>query len=130
MFVIKLLGDYKNFIKLFPDYFDSKEHKIELLNELIEYDDDDLKVNGRIYMSDVTEKLILIGTDKTKYGTNLKFYVDYIKVNWATIQVWEFNENDELVDEDGYDAYNIKFDELGTKIFNQIFDSMVKYTLL
>ena len=129
LFVIRMIGGYNNFIKLFPNYFDSKENKIKLLNELIE-SDHDLEVNGRIYMSDITEKLILVGTDKTEYGTDLKFYIDYIKEDWATIQVWEFDKNDELVDEDGYDAYDIKFDELDRRVFNQIFDSMVNYLLL
>jgi hypothetical protein len=81
-------------------------------------------------MSDITEKLILVGTDKTEYGTDLKFYIDYIKEDWATIQVWEFDKNDELVDEDGFDAYDIKFDELDRRVFNQIFESMVNYLLL
>jgi hypothetical protein len=129
LFVIRMIGGYNNFIKLFPDYFDSKENKIKLLNELIE-NDDELEVNGRIYMSDITEKLILVGTDKTEYGTDLKFYIDYIKEDWATIQVWEFDKNDELVDEDGFDAYDIKFDELDRRVFNQIFESMVNYLLL
>jgi len=129
LFVIRMIGGYNNFIKLFPDYFESKENKIKLLNELIE-NDDELEVNGRIYMSDITEKLILVGTDKTEYGTDLKFYIDYIKEDWATIQVWEFDKNDELVDDDGYDAYDIKFDELDRRVFNQIFDSMVNYLLL
>jgi len=129
LFVIRIIGGYNNFIKLFPDYFDSKENKIKLLNELIE-NDDELEVNGRIYMSDITEKLILVGTDKTEYGTDLKFYIDYIKEDWATIQVWEFDKNDELVDEDGFDAYDIKFDELDRRVFNQIFESMVNYLLL
>jgi|LauGreDrversion4_2_1035121.scaffolds.fasta_scaffold474340_2 hypothetical protein len=129
LFVIRMIGGYNNFIKLFPDYFESKENKIKLLNELIE-NDDELEVNGRIYMSDITEKLILVGTDKTEYGTDLKFYIDYIKEDWATIQVWEFDKNDELVDEDGFDAYDIKFDELDRRVFNQIFESMVNYLLL
>ncbi len=129
LFVIRMIGGYNNFIKLFPNYFDSKENKIKLLNELIE-NDDELEINGRIYMSDITEKLILVGTDKTEYGTDLKFYIDYIKEDWATIQVWEFDKNDELVDEDGFDAYNIKFDELDRRVFNQIFESMVNYLLL
>jgi len=129
LFVIRMIGGYNNFIKLFPDYFESKENKIKLLNELIE-NDDELEVNGRIYMSDITEKLILVGTDKTEYGTDLKFYIDYIKEDWATIQVWEFDKNDELVDDDGYDAYDIKFDELDRRVFNQIFESMVNYLLL
>lgn len=129
LFVIRMIGGYNNFIKLFPNYFDSKENKIKLLNELIE-NDDELEVNGRIYMSDITEKLILVGTDKTEYGTDLKFYIDYIKEDWATIQVWEFDKNDELVDEDGFDAYDIKFDELDRRVFNQIFESMVNYLLL
>jgi hypothetical protein len=118
LFVIRMIGGYNNFIKLFPDYFESKENKIKLLNELIE-NDDELEVNGRIYMS-----------DKTEYGTDLKFYIDYIKEDWATIQVWEFDKNDELVDDDGYDAYDIKFDELDRRVFNQIFESMVNYLLL
>jgi len=84
LFVIRMIGGYNNFIKLFPDYFESKENKIKLLNELI----------------------------------------------WATIQVWEFDKNDELVDEDGFDAYDIKFDELDRRVFNQIFESMVNYLLL
>ena len=129
LFVIRMIGGYNNFIKLFPNYFESKENKIKLLNELIE-NDDELEVNGRIYMSDITEKLILVGTDKTEYGTDLKFYIDYIKEDWATIQVWEFDKNDELVDEDGFDAYDIKFDELDRRVFNQIFESMVNYLLL
>ena len=129
LFVIRMIGGYNNFIKLFPDYFESKENKIKLLNELIE-NDDELEVNGRIYMSDITEKLILVGTDKTEYGTDLKFYIDYIKEDWVTIQVWEFDKNDELVDEDGFDAYDIKFDELDRRVFNQIFESMVNYLLL
>ena len=129
LFVIRMIGGYNNFIKLFPDYFESKENKIKLINELIE-NDDELEVNGRIYMSDITEKLILVGTDKTEYGTDLKFYIDYIKEDWATIQVWEFDKNDELVDEDGFDAYDIKFDELDRRVFNQIFESMVNYLLL
>ncbi len=96
LFVIRMIGGYNNFIKLFPDYFESKENKIKLLNELIE-NDDELEVNGRIYMSDITEKLILVGTDKTEYGTDLKFYIDYIKEDWATIQVWEFDKNECLI---------------------------------
>ena len=128
LFVIRMIGGYNNFIKLFPNYFDSKENKIKLLNELIE-SDDELEVNGRIYMSDITEKLILVGTDKTEYGTDLKFYIDYIKEDWATIQVWEFDKND-IGDVDGFDAYDIKFDELDRRVFNQIFESMVNYLLL
>ena len=129
LFVIRMIGGYNNFIKLFPDYFESKENKIKLLNELIE-SDHELEVHGRIYMSDITENFILVGTHKTEYGTDLKFYIDYIKEDWATIQVWEFDKNDELVDEDGFDAYDIKFDELDRRVFNQIFESMVNYLLL
>ena len=111
------------------------EEQYKTLNEMIKLD---IKVGDTLMGGKFKNKKVVVKTigkndngDITINGKpDLKFYIDYIKKDWATIQVWEFDKNDELVDEDGFDAYDIKFDELDRKVFNQIFDSMINYILL
>jgi hypothetical protein len=127
---IKIMGGYNNFINFVPNYFDNKDHKIDLINEIVE----NVEPNGFIYFYDITqhgEDLFYYEEKPTWQDNNNHTYEHYfvnVGDEVVAVKVWEYDENGEMFDEE-YDSYYIKLYKLDDKYLNKIFDVLVNYYL-
>ena len=95
---IKFMGGYDNFITLLPDYFDSRQSKIELIIEIIGLDEQHPVYGGggRIYLHELGSDILYDQFDGDD-GHTFESYIDYIE-NYndnllAHVTVWEFDED-------------------------------------
>ena len=126
---IKFMGGYDNFITLLPDYFDSRESKIDLIKEIIGLDEQHPVYGGggRIYLSEVDSDILYDEFDGDD-GHTFESYIDYIE-NYndnllAHVTVWEFDEDGQMYDE-YYDDYDVRVNKLETKYLNKLFEMLV-----
>lgn len=130
---IKFMGGYDNFITLLPDYFDSRQSKIELIIEIIGLDEEHPVYGGggRIYLSELDSDILydqLDGEDGHTFESYIDF-VEYFNGNlFAHVTVWEFDENGTMYDE-YYDDYDVSIGKLETKYLNKLFEMLVNYYL-
>lgn len=126
---IKFMGGYDNFITLLPDYFDSRQSKIELIIEIIGLDEEHPVYGGggRIYLSELDGDIPydqLDGEDGHTFESYIDF-VEYFNGNlFAHVTVWEFDENGTMYDE-YYDDYDVRVNKLETKYLNKLFEMLV-----
>ena len=131
---IKFMGGYDNFITLLPDYFDSRQSKIELIIEIIGLDEEHPVYGGggRIYLSELDGGEILYDQLDGEDGHTFESYIDFIENYndnlFAHVTVWEFDENGTMYDE-YYDDYDVRVNKLETKYLNKLFDILVNYYL-
>lgn len=131
---IKFMGGYDNFITLLPDYFDSRQSKIELIIEIIKLDKEHPVYGGggRIYLSELDEDILydqFDGYDDHTFESYIDFIENYNNNLIAHVTVWEFDEDGTMYDE-YYSDYDVHFNELETKYFNRIFEMLVNHYLL
>lgn len=126
---IKFMGGYDNFITLLPDYFDSRESKIELIIEIIGLDEQHPVYGGggRIYLHELGSDILYDQFDGDD-GHTFESYIDYIE-NYndnllAHVTVWEFDEDGQMYDE-YYDDYDVRVNKLETKYLNKLFEMLV-----
>lgn len=130
---IKFMGGYDNFITLLPDYFDSRQSKIELIIEIIGLDEEHPVYGGggRIYLSELDSDILydqLDGEDGHTFESYIDF-VEYFNGNlFAHVTVWEFDEDGQMYDE-YYDDYDVSIGKLETKYLNKLFEMLVNYYL-
>lgn len=131
---IKFMGGYDNFITLLPDYFDSRQSKIELIIEIIGLDEEHPVYGGggRIYLSELDGGEILYDQLDGEDGHTFESYIDFIENYnnnlFAHVTVWEFDENGTMYDE-YYDDYDVSIGKLETKYLNKLFEMLVNYYL-
>lgn len=131
---IKFMGGYDNFITLLPNYFDSRQSKIELIIEIIKLDEEHPVYGGggRIYLSELDGGDILYDQFDGDDGHTFESYIDYIENYndnlFAHVTVWEFDEDGQMYDE-YFDDYNVRVNRLETKYLNKLFDILVNYYL-
>lgn len=130
---IKFIGGYDTFINLLPDYFDSRESKIELIKEIIGLDEEHPVYGGggRIYLDELGSNILYDQLDGEE-GHTFESYIDFIE-NYndnliAHVTVWEFDEDGQMYDE-YYDDYDVRVNKLETKYLNKLFDILVNYYL-
>jgi hypothetical protein len=127
---IKMIGGYVNFNTLFPEYFNDRKHKIDLINETVQNVDPD----GHIYFDEITPDggdIFYYEEKPTWQDDNNHTYEHYfVRVGDEVVgvDVWEYDENGEMFDEN-CDRYYIKLNKLEDKYLNQIFDVLVNYYL-
>ena len=122
---IKMIGGYDNFNTLFPNYFNDREHKIDLINGTVQ----NVEPDGFIYFYDITlggGDLFYYEEKPTWLENNHTYEHYFVRVGdeVVAVKVWEYDEDGEMFDEE-YDSYNIKLNKLRDKHLNQIFDILV-----
>jgi hypothetical protein len=124
---IKSLGGYETFVTVVPDYFKRKQHKIDLINGLIE---DDVEAEGRIYLHEITHPNISLIFKKVKlpHGGHLEHELDFVERDVVGVGIWEFDDAGTMYDS-MYDTYDLDLSELKPIDLDKIYDTMVKYYL-
>jgi hypothetical protein len=126
---IKFMGGYDNFITLLPDYFDSRESKIDLIKEIIGLDEQHPVYGGggRIYLSEVDSDILydeFDGDDGHTFESYIDFIENYNDNLFAHVTVWEFDEDGQMYDE-YFDDYDVRVNKLETKYLNKLFEMLV-----
>jgi len=112
--IIKLIG-YNTFDKILPEYFQDRDNKIKLINEICDMED------GIIYLYEVLGQDITIDSRETEEGKE----TDYIyRVEEDYVYVNTFTYDDEMLDEPT-DSYEIRLSDLDKVWLNQIFEGLV-----
>jgi hypothetical protein len=124
---IKLFGGFNNFKKITPDYFKSREDKIDLINELVK---SDTEAEGRIYMGDIADRYddLVIRYENRNNGHTLQHEIDYVQEDILGVTIWEIDKDGGLLD-DPWDYFEYSFDSLNNDMIETIFNIMVKYYL-
>lgn len=126
---IKFMGGYDNFITLLPDYFDSRESKIDLIKEIIGLDEQHPVYGGggRIYLSEVDSDILydeFDGDDGHTFESYIDFIENYNDNLFAHVTVWEFDEDGQMYDE-YFDDYDVRVNKLETEYLNKLFEMLV-----
>ena len=120
---IKSTGGYDTFVKIMPDYFNSKSKKIDLINDIIVCDEE---AGGRIYLGDFANPIVIRET--TENDEKFQDEVDFIENDIVGVTVWRYDEHG-VHDDDYYDNYDMYLEDLERIHLNQIFEQLVNYYL-
>ena len=120
---IKSTGGYDTFVKIMPDYFNSKSKKIDLINDIIVCDEE---AGGRIYLGDFANPIVIRET--TENDEKFQHEVDFIENDIVGVTVWRYDEHG-VHDDDYYDNYDMYLEDLERIHLNQIFEQLVNYYL-
>ena len=85
---IKSTGGYDTFVKIMPDYFNSKSKKIDLINDIIVCDEE---AGGRIYLGDFANPIVIRET--TENDEKFQHEVDFIENDIVGVTVWRYDEH-------------------------------------
>jgi len=128
---IKLLGGYKNFDKIYPDYFYSegslnRERVINFLNECVEVN---VKIENEtnIYLYDYWDSILFqTWSDyNEEAGRDFQYEsrISSFTTDLAHYEVWEYDEEGEMFDE-AYDYGDIALNRLENKFLFNIFNQL------
>ena len=128
---IRNIGGYKNFDKIYPDYFYTdgsmnRERVINFLNECVE-------VNYKrenetyIYLYDYWDSILYQewdgeGDDENEYFS-YESRIMSISTDFANIEVWQYDEEGTMFD-DAYDYGDIPLNRLDNRFLNKIFEQL------
>jgi hypothetical protein len=118
---IKSLGGYNNFIKLIPDYFESKSNKIKLIREITLKDEDEII---RFHEISINEEDLEIYIEEKPNGDLIQWLVVEVDVEVAWIKGIYLNDDFDEV-EDG----SIELENLKPIFLNEIFSAIINYYL-
>lgn len=121
---IKFVGGYDKFERLSPDYFSDREHKIDLINSIVDNNEPD----GYIYMYDINGMDIKIWEEAGENGHTLEDYMTHVGDGTVGVSVYEYDEEGEMYDEQ-VDGYYIKLGKLQDKWLNKVFELLVYHYL-
>ena len=126
---VKFMGGYDNFITLLPNYFDSRQSKIELIKEIIGLDEEHPVYGGggRIYLHEVDSDILydqFDGEDDHTFESYIDFIENYNDNLLVHVTVWEFDEDGTMYDE-YYSDYDVSIGELETKYLNKLFEMLL-----
>ena len=124
---IKMVGDFDNFNKILPGYFDKNSHKIDLINELVNANDPD----GYIYFYELINSDISLGqVDSYENGDGHTFeqYILSVGDGSVLISVYEYDE-DGIMYDDSVDNYRVSLKKLPNNELNKVFEVLVDYYL-
>ena len=116
---IKSSGGYDTFVKIIPDYFESKSKKIDLINDIIVNDED---ANGRIYLDDFMNPIVI--REEIVDGETHQHEISFIENDFVYVSVWEYDEDGDQLD-DMYDTYDMYLEEIQPRHLNQIFEGLI-----
>jgi len=120
---IKSSGGYDTFVKIMPDYFNSKSKKIDLINDIIVCDE---VAGGRIYLGDFANPMVIRVT--TENDEKFQHEIVFIENDIVGVTVWRYDEHG-VHDDDYYDNYDMYLEDLERIHLNQIFEQLVNYYL-
>jgi len=124
---IKMIGGFDIFNEILPNYFDSNEHKIDLINELVIDNDPD----GHIHFYELMNLEISLGqVDSYENGDGHTFeqYILSVGDGSVLISVYEYDEYDNMYD-DSVDNYRVSLKKLPNNELNKVFKVLVDYYL-
>ena len=118
---IKSLGGYNNFIKLIPDYFESKSNKIKFIREMALQEEDKV-----IYFHEISinEEDLEIYVEEKPNGFLVQWVVVEVDVDVAWIKgIYISGNYDETED------MPVKLEELDSLFINEMFKAIVNFYL-
>ena len=121
---IKMVGDFDIFNEILPNYFDSNEHKIDLINELVIDNDPD----GHIHFYEILGDDISLGpVDSYNTDDNYTYeeFITSVSEGFVKVRVFEFDEGGNMLD-DMYDDYLAPLRRLPDYILDKVFEPLVK----
>jgi hypothetical protein len=119
-----MFGGYERFQKLLPDYFSNRDHKVDLINGIVDNDKDE----GYIYMYEINGADIKIWEEEIEDGHTQEDYITFVGDETVGVSVYEYDEEGEMYDEE-VDGYHIKLTQLKEVWLNKIFEILVDYYL-
>ena len=117
---IKMFGGYDKFERIFPDYFSDRDHKVDLINDIVNNNEPD----GYIYFYEIYGMDIKIWEEAGENGHTLEDYMTHVGDGTVGVSVYEYDEEGEMYDEQ-VDGYYIKLGKLQDKWLNKIFEILV-----
>jgi hypothetical protein len=121
---IEFMGGFDSFDKHYPNYFDNKEKKIELINDICKNEDGE-----RIYFYEITGNDIMIDErfdEDTQHS--IVRHITWVEPNNVSIEEWEYDEEGEMFD-DIYDRFSFPTSKLDESFINIIFEMLTYYYL-
>lgn len=124
---IKMFGGLSSFETIAPNYFNSNDNKIELINDLIK---NDSEAEGRVYLNEIAYpyNTVVISVEKLNDGRMIQHELDYVQEDILAITSWEVNENGDVLD-DPWDTDEYYLDGISQSMLNKVFTIMVKHYL-
>ena len=124
---IKMFGGLSSFETIVPNYFNSNDNKIELINDLIK---NDSEAEGRVYLNEIAYpyNTVVISVEKLNDGRMIQHELDYVQEDILAITSWEVNENGDVLD-DPWDTDEYYLDGISQSMLNKVFTIMVKHYL-
>ena len=128
---IRNIGGYKNFDKMYPDYFYSegsinRERVINFLNECVEVNYKRERETN-IYLHDYWEDILYQTWSDYNEDADRDFQYESrimsISTDVANFEVWEYDEHGEMFDE-SYDYGEIPFNRLDSRFLSKIFGQL------
>ena len=121
---IKMFGGYERFQKLLPNYFSNRDHKVNLINEIV----NDEEPDGYIDFYNIDETDIKIWEEEVDDGHTQEDCINRVGDETVGVSVWEYDEDGEMYD-DAADRYYIKLTQLDEKWLNKVFEILVNHYL-
>ena len=119
---IKMFGGYDKFERIFPDYFSDRDHKVNLINEIVENNGD----GGYVYIYEINGMDIKIWEEEIEDGHTQEDYITRVGDETVGVSIWEYDEEGEMYDEE-VDGYHIKLTQLKEEWLNKVFELLVSY---
>ena len=125
---IKMIGGFDIFNEILPNYFDSNEHKIDLINELVNANDPD----GYIYFYELINtdiSLGQVGSYENGDGHTFEQYILSVGDGSVLISIYEYDEDGDIYDDSAVDSYRVSLGKLPDNELNKVFEVLVDYYL-
>jgi hypothetical protein len=123
---IKMVGGYEMFDKIYHEYFNDKSHKIDLINDICESDEDDS--GGYIYFYELNGDDIEYANweeDNTEYHSVLT----YVQPNQVVGQIFMRDLDEEDFNDESIDNFIVPLKQLEGPTLNKIFELLVYHYL-
>lgn len=123
---IKMVGGFKTFESLLPNYFINDERKIDLINELVEEYEEEY--GDFIWFENIETDEIRYGEGEDEEGNSLVTYLVSVDTDGVGYRTYKY-DSDEILDMD-FEEGSLKMKYLEEDIINQIFKKLVNYFLV
>jgi hypothetical protein len=123
---IKMFGGYEKFEKILPEYFVDKSHKIDLINQICESEEEDS--GGYIYFYELNGDDIGY-EDWMEDGVEYNSVLTYVQTNQAVGQTYMRDADEEEFYDEAIDTFIVPLNQLPEKKLNKIFELLVYHYL-
>lgn len=123
---IKMVGGFKRFESLLPNYFINDERKIDLINELVEEYEEEY--GDFIWFENIETDEIRYGEGEDEEGNSFVTYLVSVDTDGVGYRTYKY-DSDEILDMD-FEEGSLKMKYLEEDIINQIFKKLVNYFLV